>query len=118
MIGRALWLRTEHPMQLVLGLMIWSLWFVAVYGGLSVVCAVAPPRAEQGALTGVNLGLGVLTLVTLGLLFWMMQRCMAAARRETGRACFMSMLAGGLYLFASVSVAFVGLPLLMLPPCL
>ncbi len=117
MIRRVLWLETEHPLQLALGLTIWSLWFVTVYGGLSVVCAVTPPTPDQGALTGINLVLGVLTLMTLGLLAGMTQRCMAAARRKRGRLRYMSALAGGLYLFSTVSVGFVGLPLLMLPPC-
>ncbi|MBS9404017.1 hypothetical protein KG088_10280 [Halomonas sp. TRM85114] len=118
MIRRVLWLDTEHPMQLALGLTIWSLWFVTVYGGLSVVCAVSPPAPEEGAFTGLNLVLGGLTLLTLGFLAWLTQRCVAAARRKRGRLRYMSALAGGLYLFSTLGVAFVGLPLLLLPPCL
>ena len=39
-----------HPLHLFLGLIIWSAWFVFLYGGLSVACEFAPPGVEQGAL--------------------------------------------------------------------
>ncbi|MFY0990384.1 hypothetical protein [Halomonas sp. C05BenzN] len=111
-------LAAGHPLQLVLGLTIWSLWFVTVYGGLSVACAVAPPAPAQGAMTGLNGGLGLLTLATLGLLLWLAGWCLGAARRSSGRGRFMAALAAGLHLFSAAGVAFVGLPLVTLPPCL
>lgn len=119
MTRRAAWRSPGHPVQLILGLTIWSLWFVALYGGLSVACAVAPPAPGQGTLTALNLWLGLLTLVTLGALLWLARFCLAALRREPGRAaCFIAAVAAGLHLFSAAGVAFVGLPLVALPPCL
>ncbi|MDI5934125.1 hypothetical protein [Halomonas kalidii] len=111
-------LTAGHPLQLILGLTIWSLWFVALYGGLSVACAVAPPAPTQGAMTGLNLWLGLLTLATLGLLGWLARVCLTAAWRGQGGARFMAALGAGLHLFSAAGVAFVGLPLVVLPPCL
>lgn len=115
---RAAWRSPGHPVQLILGLTIWSLWFVALYGGLSVACAVAPPSPGQGALSGLNLWLGLLSLVTLAALLWLARFCLAAVRRERSRAArFIAAVAAGLHLFSASGVAFVGLPLVALPPC-
>ncbi len=43
-------LNFTHPIHLAVGLTLWSVWFVAVYSGLSVACAVTPPPPEAGAL--------------------------------------------------------------------
>lgn len=119
MTVHAAWRKPGHPVQLLLGLTIWSLWFVALYGGLSVACAVAPPSPDQGALTALNLWLGLLTLLTLGALLWLARFCLGAVRREPSRAArFIAAVAGGLHLFAASGVAFVGLPLVALQPCL
>lgn len=119
MTGHTAWWKPGHPVHLLLGLTIWSLWFVALYGGLSVTCAVAPPSPGQGALTALNLSLGLLTLVTLGALLRLARFSLAAVRREPSRAArFIAAVSGGLHLFAASGVAFVGLPLVVLPPCL
>jgi hypothetical protein len=115
----AAWLSPGHPVQLLLGLTIWSLWFVVLYGGLSVACAVAPPSSGQGALTALNLSLGLLTLATLGLLLWRALVCLAAVPEESNRVGrFIAAVAAGLHLLSASGVAFVGLPLVALPPCL
>ncbi|MBZ2188344.1 hypothetical protein K8B33_04515 [Alcanivorax sp. JB21] len=107
-----------HPFQLPLGLVIWALWFVAVYGGLSVGCAIATPAAEAGSLTWINAVLGLLTLVvTVGLLA-LARFCLMAARNEprTERR-FIARLAAGVHVIAAVSTLITGLPILVLPPC-
>lgn len=111
------WLVPSHPAQLALGLTLWSLWFVAVYGGLSVACALAPPALARGALTGINAWMGLLTLTSVALLAWLAWHCYRGARRCSGRARFVARLAAGLHLFAAVGVLFVGLPIAALPPC-
>ncbi|UTF60208.1 hypothetical protein [Gilvimarinus sp. DA14] len=59
-----------HPMQKILGLIIWSLYFVFMYGGLSVACNHFSPGADKGALTWINASVILITLlVTLGLLY-------------------------------------------------
>ncbi|WP_290793805.1 hypothetical protein [Halomonas sp.] len=115
-LGR--WLAPSHPAQLLLGLTIWSLWFVALYGGLSVACELAPPAPRQGALTGINTWLAVLTLATLALLAWLAWRGLCAGRETVGSARFIALVGAGLHLFSAAGVAFVGLPLVVLTPCL
>ena len=44
-------LNFTHPIHLIVGLTLWSVWFVAVYSGLSVACAVNPPPPEARSLT-------------------------------------------------------------------
>src|SRR5690606_24635178 len=58
----------EHPLHAILGLVIWSLWFVALYGGQGVGCALAPPPVEDGAATWLNAALGLFTLLIVALL--------------------------------------------------
>ena len=41
--------RPHHPVHLILGLCVWSIWFVVLYGGLSVACQLTPPEPQQGA---------------------------------------------------------------------
>lgn len=110
------WWAPSHPAQLLLGLTLWSLWFVALYGGLSVACALAPPR--PGALTIINGGLALLTLATLGLLGWLAWRGLRAGRVSVGGSRFIALTGAGLHLFSAAGVAFVGLPIVALPPCL
>ncbi len=47
-----------------------------------------------------------------------MRVCLTAAWRGQGGARFMAALGAGLHLFSAAGVAFVGLPLVVLPPCL
>ncbi|RYF79017.1 MAG: hypothetical protein EOO29_18465 [Comamonadaceae bacterium] len=128
------WLAPHSAWQLVTGFTLWAIWFVAVYGGLSVACAVAPPASARGPLTSVTLALLALTLGTVLALLLAARYCWRALRRmragseatgddeeECGRAQhrqFVAGLAAWLHLAAAVATVFVGLPLLWLPPCL
>ncbi|WP_416137237.1 hypothetical protein ACM26W_12055 [Halomonas sp. HK25] len=112
------WLGPSHPAQLLLGLTLWSLCFVALYAGLSVACALAPPAPGQGALTAINAGLGLLTLATLSLLVWLAWRGLRAGRESVGRPRFIALVGAGLHLYSAAGVAFVGLPIVAMPPCL
>lgn len=111
----------SHPLHLVLGLIIWALWFVAMYGALSVVCNVAPPTPSLGALTWINGKLLLLTvLVTLWLLIYG-YRCWRASTpggNENTDQRFISQVAAGAYLLAAAATLMIGLPVLVLPPCL
>lgn len=106
-----------HPLHLLAGLTLWSLWFVALYGGLSVACAVAPPAPQQGALTLLNLALALLTLVTVGLLAWLGWRAWQVAGDASGGGRDVARLSAGLYAFSAVATCYVGLPVIALPPC-
>jgi heme/copper-type cytochrome/quinol oxidase subunit 2 len=109
----------SHPIHLVLGLILWAIWFVAIYGGLSVGCQVAPPVAEQGALTWLNAALLLFTLVTVLVLLvfaWLCRRARGATDDHTGR--FVTGVAAGVYLAAAVITLVIGLPVIALPPCI
>lgn len=112
------WWGPTHPAQLLLGLTLWSLWFVVIYAGLSVACALAPPAPGQGALTAINGGIAALTLPTLTLLGWLAWRGWCAGRQATGRARFIALMGAGLHGYSAAGVVFVAWPLAALPPCL
>lgn len=112
-----------HPAHLVLGLAVWSVWFVVLYGGLSVACAVAPPAPTTGALNWINGVLLLLTLLVTALLLVQTRRCLSAVRRSHDRPAsrlsgFLPAVSGALYLASAVATLAVGLPVIMLPPCL
>ncbi|WP_312911653.1 hypothetical protein [Stutzerimonas nitrititolerans] len=110
-----------HPVQIPIGLIIWSLWFVAIYGGQAVACAISPPAPEQGIWNWLNASLGLLTLLTAALLLWLARyfwRLSAANQALDERQQFVTRLTASVHLTAAVATLFVGLPLLQLPPCL
>ena len=110
------------PLQLVLGPAIWLVWFGVIYGALSVACAVVPPPPERGPLNWVNGGLLLLTVVTAAGLAAAARASHRAGRRlgrgpEAARDRFLAHAATLLHATAAVSTIAVGLPLLLLPPC-
>ncbi|PMR76637.1 hypothetical protein C1H69_06320 [Billgrantia endophytica] len=112
-------LKLTHPIHLVGGVTLWGIWFVAIYGGLSVACSVAPPAAEQDTLTGINVVIGILTLVVAGLLLWLAWASVGAARKTSlRRECYFAFTSAGVYLFSAMGTLFVGIPVIFLPPCL
>jgi hypothetical protein len=110
-----------HPLQLALGLAIWITWFGVVYGGLSLVCVSAPPDASLGPFTWINgLLLVVTMLVALLLLYygWQCWRAPGHGAEEARRArVLVARVAAGLHLVAALATLAVGIPLLVLPPC-
>ncbi|OMG64723.1 hypothetical protein AUR61_010270 [Stutzerimonas balearica] len=110
-----------HPVQIPLGLVIWSLWFIGMYGGQAVVCTLAPPAPEQGVWNWLNAGLGLLTLLTLGLLVWLASHFWRLSRpphQLNERQVFVTKIAAGIHMIAAIATLFVGIPLLQMPPCL
>lgn len=110
-----------HPVQIPLGLIVWSLWFVAIYGGQAVVCKLSPPPPEQGIFNWLNGGLGLLTLFTLVLLLWLARHFWQLSRPPhelNERQVFVTKLAAGIHMIAALATLFVGIPLLQIPPCL
>ena len=108
-----------HPAHLVLGLAIWSLWFIVIYGGLSVGCAIAPPATESGPLNWLNAALLLSTTFTLAVLAWLMLACWRTGRHEdiARRQRFIAVTSAGLYAVATLSTLVIGLPAAALPPC-
>ena len=112
-------LSPAHPMQLVLGPIVWSLYFVLLYGGLSVGCAVAPPDPSIGSRNAIKGLLLVLTVATVVLLTYWSCRCWRASdgARENEQPRFVARVAAGTHLAAAVAVLAIGLPVVGLPPC-
>ncbi|WP_022961052.1 hypothetical protein [Halopseudomonas pelagia] len=110
-----------HPLQLFLGLVIWSVWFVFLYGGLSLACEFAPPDEQRGALTWVNASMLMLGVLVGSFLFWSARRCWYAApgadeAAATGR--FVARIAAAVYLIAALASVGLVLPSVVLPPCI
>lgn len=114
-----------HPLQMVFGLIVWSLWFVSLYGGQGIACALVPPDPEQGAATWIN---GILLVVGLLLLLFLLfsaRRCWmarqsatASSDREVDNRRFIAGAAAVIYLVGAFAALAVALPALTLPPCL
>jgi hypothetical protein len=119
-VRRVAGLSPVHPLHLVLGLLLWFVWFSAVYGGLAVACAWVPPVGPSTVVTALNaVALGVTALVAAWL-FWAAWRTARAARPAVAglpRQRFVAGLSAVLYAVAAVSTLAVGLPLLVVPPC-
>lgn len=80
-ITRSGWLAPHSPWQLALGFTLWSAWFVTVYGGLSVGCAVAPDAFVSGRFTGLSGLLMALTVAMVLLLLLASAHCLLGWRR-------------------------------------
>jgi len=109
-----------HPVQLVLGLIVWSLWFVALYGGLSVACAFTPVAGATDPLNWLNGLLLLITLLVTALLLHWARRCWQACppRGEGDQPVrFQTRVAAAVHLFSAGAALAVGLPVVALPPC-
>lgn len=105
-----------HPLQLAFGFIIWSLWFIAIYGGMSVACSLGPPDPGLGAKTWINGVLLLATLAVTALLLLLAMRCWRVP--DCGHRRFIARVATCVYFFAALSTLAVGLPSAVLPPCL
>jgi hypothetical protein len=106
-----------HPIQMVMGFIIWSLWFVTVYAGLSVACELTPPPVSLGAINWLNGSLLLITLFTALLLIALARRCWRARPTTDNRQFVVRVSVGG-YLMAAIATLAVGWPMLSLPSCL
>ncbi len=108
-----------HPGHIPLGLVLWSLWFVALYGGLSVACAFAPPEPQQGPWNWLNALLGVSALLTAAALAALALWCWRAGKplRQPGHERFVALVAASTYAVAALATLFIAIPILSLPPC-
>ena len=114
------WFSALHPMQIILGLIIWSVWFAGIYGAHGVACAVNPPDPQLGIVNWLNASFGVGTLAVVALLLWLAHRAWKLSRpphRLDERQLFVARVAAGIHLIAALSTLFIGLQLAFLPPC-
>lgn len=118
-----LWPSFTHPIHLAGGLTIWAAWFTAVYGGLSLACFVPEDPATVPPGSWINIMLIVFTLATTALLVWLAVRCWRASpARASGEGqkqnLFTLRVSAALYLCAAVATLAVGLPIIVLSPCI
>ncbi|MBV2128448.1 hypothetical protein [Arsukibacterium indicum] len=122
-MSRYSWFAPCHPAQLVFGLTIWSIWFVAMYAGLSVACQLAAPASEQGAVNWLNASLFLLTLLVLAVLLalaWRTWRACLQQRKDKntgGVKHFTGYVSTVLYLASAIATLAGGLPVLVFAPC-
>jgi len=111
-------LHFTHPIHFIIGLTLWSGWFVTVYGGHALACEVALPEPEQGVFTLINATLLVISLLAAALLAWLTCGCWQVTKRHQGRLRFNAWLSTGLYFFSTLGVVFAAMPIVGIPPCL
>ncbi|MDI9817584.1 MULTISPECIES: hypothetical protein [unclassified Legionella] len=112
-------LSPAHPLQLVFGLIIWSLWFVLMYTVLSVGCAVSSPPASS--LTWLNGLLFLTTLISTASLLYLSYKSWRATNSPypPGKMRrFIIWIGLGVNLIAAAATFSIGLMTLFLPPCL
>ncbi|MGX5913822.1 hypothetical protein ACR0ST_03725 [Aliidiomarina sp. Khilg15.8] len=109
---------SAHPWHLVAGLVIWALWFVILYGGLGVACAIAPPPSDAGVLNWINLSLLLLTLVTAGYLATCAFLSWRYSRGSDNQSRFILRTAAAVYLTSAFATLAIGFPLGVVMPCM
>lgn len=109
------------PLLMVLGLIIWSIWFVLMYGFLSVACAITPPTPLH-AFTWLNSALMITTVITVLLLLYLTDYCWHRLQRldvgKTQSNRFTLWIAVGVSLIAAGATLSIGIMVLFFPPCL
>lgn len=103
-----------HPLHLVLGLIIWSTWFVTVYVSVTMACNKSVKSLYAFKPNLINFSLILMTTVIgfslLALAVW--------CWKNRGQSLFMPQVSAGLYFFSACATFLVSTPLLYLPPCL
>lgn len=109
---------SAHPWHLVAGLFIWALWFVVLYGGLGVGCAISPPSPDAGVFNWLSLSLLVLTLGTAAYLSLCAVLSWRYARGLSNQPRFTLRIAAAVYLTSALATLGIGFPLGVLAPCI
>lgn len=109
----------HHPAHLIVGLTVWSAWFVVLYGGLSVVCQLAPPEPDSGPVNWLNPLLWLSTLGVVAVLLWLARRLWraSAVAAESIRR-YINLTSALLYVISAFATLAVAVPVLFLPPCI
>lgn len=108
---------SAHPWHLVAGLVIWSVWFIVLYGGLSVACEFNPPPPASGVMNWLNLALLLLTLSTVAYLLLCTVLCWHRARHASKQTRFFLRTSGAVYLTSGLAALAIGLPVVVTAPC-
>ena len=109
-----------RPGHLAVGLIIWSLWFVAQYSVLSLNCAALPESTQSAAASWLRPALVILAVGVALVLAWLALRCWKAARRvgsghHQGR--LVTRVGAGVDILLAGATLIVAAPVVFLPPC-
>lgn len=119
-------LRPDRLTGMVGGFLLWSVYFVAVYGLQAIGCKYGWNRVELGTLNTLSLLLATLTLLTLVAIAGVAYggyRCWAAGgqtrsiRWSEDRHRFMGLATLLIAMLSAVATVWVGLGVFLLPPC-
>lgn len=109
-----------HPLHLVIGFIIWAFWLTLVYAGLSLSCMAAPAPETLKAHSWINIILLGFTIIVAALLFFFGIKCWhrIAPEGHKKQTRFILRVSAAVYVCGSIATLAVGIPALMLPPCL
>ena len=109
-----------NPVHLIMGMMIWALWLVLIYAGLSLGCIAAPEPESLSPFSWLNIALLIFTVNVSAFLLWMALRCWRYEPPESNekQSLFILRVSAGIYLASAIATLVAGLPILVLPPCL
>jgi len=111
----------SHPLQIALGLVIWSGYFVALYTGLSLGCQMESASVNSLTPTWLNHVLWGLTLVVACGLLLQGYRCwrwLSHHPQESDANRFIAKVALAVYGLSAFATLVTGAPTLVLGPCL
>ncbi|MCW8107864.1 hypothetical protein OPS25_05050 [Alteromonas ponticola] len=108
----------HHPWHYIGGWVIWAIWFVVVYGGLSIACQINPPNPDEGVFNWINISLACFTLVVIVFLSGCALKSWKLQQEAIPQAKFPLQIATAIYAFATFGTLLVGGAILMVTPCL
>ncbi|OCH98274.1 hypothetical protein A8135_12000 [Legionella jamestowniensis] len=113
-------MKFSHPIQMIFGLVIWSIWFILMYSFLSIGCSVA--LFSRVTRSGINISLFACTWVTLIILVYLAYHCWKT-RKSLAEQCsnvtaFVLWVGLGGYVTAILATFSIGMMVLFFPPCL
>lgn len=106
-----------HPIQLILGFIVWACYFVGVYALLSIACVNFAPSPGDSPVNWLNLTLLAITFTVAATLLyqawrgWKIKTPPAAPR-------FVNRIGVAVYLVAALATLGTGIPALVLIPCI
>lgn len=107
-----------HPVHLILGLTIWAVFFVVVYGGMSVGCELSAARDSSTPFNVINGFVLAVTVVFTVPLAWLAWQCHKATPAAPHNRRFLARMSTILYAVSALATFLVGLPGVIYPPCL
>lgn len=108
---------SAHPFHLVAGLTLWAGYFVLLYGGMSVACALSPQNPALGPWTWINLFVLLLTVLVALPLAGLAWACHRQTSEHATQERFLLRVSALLYFVSAIATLVVGLPGVIYPPC-